>query len=247
MAEPWAAAQEEGFQALLARGDDPQDCIFWLLEAQPYLHLPKQAVHMAEPWAAAQEEGYQAALACDGEHHNDVRLKVEPCRSAGVKRPQRVAPGQPAQVAAAAAPAPVPAGPAPKVRHASHLEQSGNRPQGTRHAAPGARLVTWPSTSDPVGVEQTSSHGISPVSSRVVWSGHAPAPQAGLSRGCCAVQTSGYDVAYVGNIAFNVTPGQLEKALAGCSVTKARTARLHSLRPVLSLMALSPDTTCGLS
>ena len=37
---------------------------------------------MHNPSVCGQEEGYQGALGCDGETHNDVRLKVEPCRCA---------------------------------------------------------------------------------------------------------------------------------------------------------------------
>ena len=61
-----------------------------------------------------QEEGYQAALACDGEVHNDVRIKVEPCKSAGLKKPQKAF-SQAAAATVAAEPAAKPAGPAPKV------------------------------------------------------------------------------------------------------------------------------------
>lgn len=39
------------------------------------------------------------------------------------------------------------------------------------------------------------------------------------------LQTPGYHVAYVGNLAFNVTPGQLREAFEGCEVT---VVRLHT-------------------
>ena len=40
------------------------------------------AIPMHNSPVCGQEEGYQGALGCDGETHNDVRLKVEPCRCA---------------------------------------------------------------------------------------------------------------------------------------------------------------------
>ena len=45
-------------------------------------------------------------------------------------------------------------------------------------------------------------------------------PASDVVRSCAAMQTSGYNVAYVGNIAFTVAAKQLERALEGCKVAK---------------------------